>query len=97
MLELFVETLLGVLDSSEDACCALLSSHGIDPGASVDLIIDELTGYEALCYAKSLLELGREVEAEEVLLAVIAAGWIDRPQGSQTRVIDVPQGSQYIN
>jgi len=97
MLDTILETLLGVLDHDEEACLALLASQGIDTDASVDLIADELTGYEALCYAKTLLEIGRDVEAEEVLLAVIAAGWVDRPQGSQKRALDVPQGSQFIN
>jgi len=97
MLETYLETLLGVLDHDEDSCLALLMSHGIDPEACVDVIIDELSSYEALCYAKTLLEMGRPIEAQEILVAVIAAGQLDRPQGSQTRLGDIPQGSQLIH
>jgi len=90
-----MDTLIDVLDSDEESCMALLTAHGVDPNAPVDLIVDVLTSYEALCYAKTLLEIGRDVEAQEVIFAVVAAGHVDVPQGSQLPVGDIPQGSQY--
>ncbi len=97
MLGTFFDALIDVLQSDEDTCMALLAAHGVDPDALVDLIVDELSSYEALCYARTLLEIGRDVEAEEVVRAVIAAGYADVPQGSQNPVGDTPQGAQYVN
>lgn len=58
----------------EDGCLAWLEAIGGRGGTGVvELVEGELTAEEALAYAAVLLELGRSVEAAEVVAAAVLA------------------------
>jgi hypothetical protein len=64
-----------LVDSKEDACFELIChTRPAARTAGVDLIEGRLMPDEAVNYARILLELGREVCAEEVLRAVAFGG-----------------------
>lgn len=65
-------TLFELLDVGEELCLGLIRTYG-GRGGTVELIEGEASSLDALAYARVLLELGRPVEAEEVLLAVLGA------------------------
>jgi len=76
--------LWGLLLESEEEACFTLICH-TRPAArcgSVELIEGRLNGDEAVSYARVLLELGREICAEEVLRTV-AFGGLSRAQVSE--------------
>jgi hypothetical protein len=63
-------------------------------GSLVRLVEDDLTVAEALSYAAVLIELGRDVEAEEVVAAIVGTRLAHTPLGDQRRVLQTPQGGQ---
>lgn len=65
-------TLFELLDVGEELCLHLIRTYG-GRGGTVELVEGEATSLDALTYARVLLELGRPVEAEEVLRAVLGA------------------------
>lgn len=81
---------LEVLEGREERALALI--RAVAPsgasGGLVELMEGPTTGLDALAYARVLLELGRRVEAEEVVLAVIRAEWaIPAPQAEEAAFV----------
>jgi hypothetical protein len=67
----------------DEACLALVRAHGGARGM-VELVEGPLPADEAVAFAHGLAELGREIEAREILAAVCTApGAWRRAQGNQ--------------
>lgn len=86
---------LEVLEVGEEMCLGLIRASG-GRGGVVELVEGTISSLDALAYARVLIELGRQLEAEEVVRAVIGAELdIPTPLGSQFGG-NSPQGGQIL-
>ena len=65
-------SVLDLVALDEEEALALIRTVASNPEALVVLPEGELTSEEALCYARTLLELGHDIAAEELVHEVIS-------------------------
>lgn len=92
--ELWFQTVWDVLQADEDACLGLIGASGGATGCAVALVEGEVDASDALAYSRTLAELGRTVEAREVLSAVLRAAFAAWPQGGQRLPAPLTLGDQ---
>ena len=69
---MWFRSVMDLVAADEEEALALIQRFASSPGGAVVLPEGELTALEALCYARTLLELGHDIAAEEVVHEVIA-------------------------
>lgn len=87
------ETLFEVLRTDHVGCASVIRGAGGTGAGSVALLEGDLTVDETLEYARTLLELGSEAQAGELLRAALTAAF-SVSLGSQRPPAVVPQGAQ---
>ncbi len=80
--DVWLQAVWDVLQADDEACLGMIRSAGGRSGA-VALVDGDIDTSDALAYARTLCDLGRRVEARDVLMQVLQAAFGMPAQGPQ--------------